>query len=49
MYEKTKAFTANALKNAVRLEKFCEENGYTAHTTECMPSTDVYRFVDKHK
>ena len=41
VYERIKAFTATALDNAARLEKYCEENGYAVHTTEYMPSTDV--------
>lgn len=47
VYEKTKALTSTAHENAVRLEKYCEKNGFAVHTTEFMPSTDVYRIVDE--
>lgn len=47
MYEKTKALASTACENAVRLEKYCEKNGFAVHTTEFMPSTDVYHIVDE--
>lgn len=47
VYEKTKILTSTAHENAVRLEKYCEKNGFSVHTTEFMPSTDVYRIVDE--
>ena len=43
VYERIKSLTATALDNAARLEKYCENNGFAVHTTDFMPSTDVYR------
>lgn len=45
VYEEVKKRTSAAIGTAVRLERYCRENGYAVHTTECMPSTDVYRIV----
>ena len=47
VYEKTKTLISTAHDNAVRMEKYCEKNGFAVHTTEFMPSTDVYRIVDE--
>jgi len=47
VYKKTKALISTAHENAVRLEEYCKKNGFLVHTTEFLPSTDVYRIVEE--
>ena len=46
VYEKLKDKTTVAIQNAQRMEDFCRTAGYTYHTHDFAPSTDVYKAVE---
>ncbi|MBQ9763230.1 MAG: RloB domain-containing protein [Phascolarctobacterium sp.] len=47
IYEKTKCNLHQAIINAVRLEAYCSRNRYIKHTTNFMPSTEVYKIANE--